>query len=97
MGNILSFDKRSLFETIVSYPLFWFHRERSPLFPERKKYGERFSSGGIMEEQACTGLKKYAAGCQGVRLTNSGIDQKGKIWLCGTVFWIILMRQKDFQ
>ena len=53
--------------------------------------------GGIMGEQACTGLKRYAAGCQGVRLINSGIDQKGKIWLCGTVSWVILMRQEIFS
>jgi len=67
------------------------------LFLERKKYGERFSSSGIMGEQACTGLKRYAADCQGVRLINSGIDQKGKIWLCRTVSWIILMRQEIFS
>ena len=64
---------------------------------DKKKYGERLSSSGIMGEQACTGLKRYAAGCQGVRLINSGIDQKGKIWLCGTVSWVILMRQEIFS
>jgi len=62
-----------------------------------KTNGERFFSGGIMGEQACTGLKRYAAGCQGVRLINSGIDQKGKIWLCRTVSWVILMRQEIFS